>query len=173
MQILNFSTLQDPVKELLDDFAVASGNLRLAQDDANILGYIRQKFLQPPATEGKVVLSGKDVHFKHTFEQQEMYRFIYKILGNKVRKLRMTLSIESLLKNFHIYVQNNGFFLECGAHDGEFYSNTLPLEMRHGWTGLLVEADPYPLLALRKRNRRSWISSACLSPHTFPIKVQS
>ncbi|OXA44716.1 hypothetical protein Fcan01_20599 [Folsomia candida] len=145
------SDYKDPVKELLDDFAVASGNLRLAQDDANILGYIRQKFLQPPATEGKVVLSGKDVHFKHTFEQQEMYRFIYKILGNK----------------------NNGFFLECGAHDGEFYSNTLPLEMRHGWTGLLVEADPYPLLALRKRNRRSWISSACLSPHTFPIKVQS
>ncbi|KAG7168827.1 Star-like 13 [Homarus americanus] len=35
-----------------------------------------------------------------------------------------------------------GFFLEAGALDGEFISNTLYLEQQLGWTGLLVEADP-------------------------------
>lgn len=34
-----------------------------------------------------------------------------------------------------------GFFLEAGALDGEFISNTLYLERELGWTGLLVEAD--------------------------------
>ncbi len=59
----------------------------------------------------------------------------------------------------------------CGAHDGEFYSNSLPLEMSQGWSGLLVEADPLPLQKLQLRNRRSWIAPVCLSPEPFPLKV--
>jgi hypothetical protein len=39
-----------------------------------------------------------------------------------------------------------GFFVECGALDGETRSNTLTLERRHGWRGVLIEADPENLI---------------------------
>ena len=35
-----------------------------------------------------------------------------------------------------------GFFIEAGADDFVLDSNSLLLELQHGWTGLLVEADP-------------------------------
>ena len=35
-----------------------------------------------------------------------------------------------------------GFFVEAGASDGEDISNTLYFELRHNWTGILVEGDP-------------------------------
>ena len=38
--------------------------------------------------------------------------------------------------------QEKGFFIECGAYDGEIQSNTLTLERDLGWEGLLVEGDP-------------------------------
>ena len=37
-------------------------------------------------------------------------------------------------------VKKPGFFIEAGAADGENLSNTLFLEIKHKWTGLLVEA---------------------------------
>jgi len=33
----------------------------------------------------------------------------------------------------------NGFYIECGANDGVFQSNTLRLEKDLGWKGLLIE----------------------------------
>ena len=36
----------------------------------------------------------------------------------------------------------NGFFIEAGAYDGEIGSNTLLFELKHNWTGLLVEPNP-------------------------------
>ncbi len=34
------------------------------------------------------------------------------------------------------------FFIEAGAFDGARISNSLFLEMKHNWTGILVEPDP-------------------------------
>jgi hypothetical protein len=34
--------------------------------------------------------------------------------------------------------KKGGFFVEAGAFDGELYSNTLYLEMKKSWTGILV-----------------------------------
>ena len=42
--------------------------------------------------------------------------------------------------------QTGGFFVECGALDGELRSNTLTLERDYGWRGVLIEADPENLL---------------------------
>ena len=38
--------------------------------------------------------------------------------------------------------KKNGFFIEAGAFDGENFSNTLLFELKHNWTGLLVEPNP-------------------------------
>ena len=46
--------------------------------------------------------------------------------------------IDKLLKG-----KRKGFFVEIGCHDGERFSNTLFLEKERGWTGFLVEANPY------------------------------
>jgi hypothetical protein len=59
--------------------------------------------------------------------------------------------------------RRNGFFFECGAHDGEELSNTLFFERERGWTGLLIEANPKSFKQLEERNRTAYISNACLS----------
>jgi hypothetical protein len=48
----------------------------------------------------------------------------------------------------------NGFFIECGAFDGEFLSNSLFFELKRNWTGLLIEPNHDSFEALRKRNRK-------------------
>ncbi len=51
-------------------------------------------------------------------------------------------------------MQTEGFFVECGAYDGEWLSNTLYIERNLNWSGLLIEADPttYNQLITRRRN---------------------
>ena len=44
------------------------------------------------------------------------------------------------------FKQKNGFFIECGALDGETRSNTLILEEELDWSGILIDADPVNLM---------------------------
>ncbi|KAK3879636.1 hypothetical protein Pcinc_015807 [Petrolisthes cinctipes] len=56
-----------------------------------------------------------------------------------------------------------GVFVEVGAADGEFMSQTLMLERNLGWSGLLVEPDPRAFTILQQRRRhRSWTSPVCI-----------
>ena len=70
--------------------------------------------------------------------------------------------------------KKNGFFIECGALDGEkpnifepniscnnsfvfsgeSLSNTLVFELRFQWKGLLVEANPFAYRQLREKQRK-------------------
>ncbi|MCL4157471.1 UNVERIFIED_CONTAM: hypothetical protein GTU68_062869 [Idotea baltica] len=50
-------------------------------------------------------------------------------------------------------------------------SNTLALEMKQGWTGLLVEPDPSSFARLRSKHRKAWAANACLSMSDYPKKV--
>ena len=68
--------------------------------------------------------------------------------------------------------KRNGFFVECGAGDGEYLSNTLFLERRRGWSGLLIEADPVSFRKLRSKNRKSYLVNACLSTSDKAQRVQ-
>jgi len=65
-----------------------------------------------------------------------------------------------------------GFFLECGAADGETLSNTLLLEMKYNWTGLLIEANPSTYRGIRERHRNVYSLNVCLSPSSHPQSLK-
>lgn len=67
--------------------------------------------------------------------------------------------------------QENGFFIECGALDGETRSNTLYMERFLNWTGLLIEADPLNFSKMIRKNRKAWLSPSCLSKTPHPQVV--
>lgn len=64
--------------------------------------------------------------------------------------------------------KKNGFFVECGAYDGETRSNTLVFERLLNWTGLLVEADPLNFSKMLKKNRRAYLTPTCLGIRPYP-----
>jgi hypothetical protein len=68
-------------------------------------------------------------------------------------------------------LQTGGFFIESGALDGEFLSNTLYMERFLNWTGLLIEADKKAFRQLTNRNRKAFTSPVCLSTKPYPIQV--
>jgi hypothetical protein len=43
--------------------------------------------------------------------------------------------------------------LKIGAYDGERYSNTLDLELRYNWTGVLIEVNSQIFQALQGKER--------------------
>ena len=47
----------------------------------------------------------------------------------------------------------NKFFIEAGAFDGEFYSNSLFFEAERNWTGLLVEPNPVAFQRMQHKGR--------------------
>lgn len=62
-------------------------------------------------------------------------------------------SLHNIDKNMLKYINyENGFFIECGANDGEQQSNTFYFEKKMGWKGLLVEPI-YSLYQQCKINR--------------------
>lgn len=66
--------------------------------------------------------------------------------------------------NLALYSITDAFFIECGALDGELFSNTLFFERERNWTGLLIEANEENHKALSGKNRNVAICKCCLSP---------
>ncbi|CAL4149595.1 unnamed protein product [Meganyctiphanes norvegica] len=69
-------------------------------------------------------------------------------------------------------MEKQGTFLEAGAYDGEFLSNTLFLEKEYGWRGILVEANPDFFKRLLKKNRKSYAVNICLNTNPYPTKEE-
>jgi len=67
--------------------------------------------------------------------------------------------------------RRNGFFIECGAADGEYFSNSLFFELKRNWTGLLIEANPEYHRALLDKNRHAYVLRTCLSTERRPAIV--
>ena len=63
------------------------------------------------------------------------------------------------------------FFIEIGGYDGEKFSNTLLLEKKYHWNGLLIEANPYTYKILKSRNRRAKGVNACLGSGSMTFKI--
>ena len=64
-----------------------------------------------------------------------------------------------------------GYFVECGAGNGESLSNSLFFERERNWTGLLVEANPEFYSKILHTNRKVFSINACLSPTKQPQMV--
>jgi len=53
--------------------------------------------------------------------------------------------------------KRNGVFLDIGANDGIFTSNTATLEFEYGWTGICIEANPNLINELKSNRPNSVI----------------
>ncbi|CAC5378943.1 unnamed protein product [Mytilus coruscus] len=65
-----------------------------------------------------------------------------------------------------------GFYVECGALNGEKGSNSLFFERVRKWNGLLIEGDPTNYAELKKINRKAFSINACISPRATPFKAK-
>lgn len=69
-------------------------------------------------------------------------------IGNN-RILKPAVEHDEFIQYFNY---RNGFFLECGGHDGYGNDPTYYLEKMLGWSGII--AEPLPIFKLCKRNRK-------------------
>ena len=72
--------------------------------------------------------------------------------------------VENELKEAFFAGSRSGYFVEVGANDPEFLSQTWHLEQR-GWTGVLIEPQPDLAAELARRRRAKVYPVACSSPH--------
>ncbi|KAK7082258.1 hypothetical protein SK128_012800, partial [Halocaridina rubra] len=73
-------------------------------------------------------------------------------------QFNQSLYLEKLLKG-----KRNGTFVELGALDGEYDSNTLYFERELGWTGILIEPNPDSFNKLITKGRKSFCIQAAAS----------
>lgn len=85
------------------------------------------------------------------------------VLTNKPADFNWSQMDESKTVDEILKGRTNGFYVECGASDGETYSNTLFFELKRNWTGLLVEANPAFFQSLVKKRRNAYAYNGCLS----------
>ncbi|KAK4304744.1 hypothetical protein Pmani_023320 [Petrolisthes manimaculis] len=116
----------------------------LEQDDPKLITYIRQR-LVPPSIEP------------------------YKL--NNPRKKDSSQFSQPKVLNKITHDMKQGFFVELGAADGEFQSNTLFLEREQGWTGLLIEANPDSYVKLLAKNRKAFKINAAISVTKHTTKL--
>lgn len=125
----------------------------LSYDDPRLLREVVKSFLHPPSTKPPRLVedqfSSKAYKYRN-YKAEFAYMFCQKVIRELFRDVR------------------EGFFVEAGALDGEFLSNTLPLEVKADWTGLLVEADGDMFDQLLKKRRRVWASHSCLALYPYP-----
>jgi len=117
-----------------------------SQYDPQLIDYIRGHISQPSAARQRKLARPR----RSDASQVGQSRFVDRLLSGR----------------------RNGFFVECGAADGEEYSNSLFFELEQNWTGLLIEANPDYHRALLKKNRRAYVLGSCLSTDRRPMTVR-
>ena len=126
--------LTKPKANLQNSFSKIHWNLNgMNQNDPILIQTIKKHILIPP-NQPKQPLTLKNPKVSENGQFGQVPK-IEKILG--------------LYKNN----PQSGFFIEAGAADGEWFSNTLYFERHHNWTGLLVEPNPDLLSDLVKTHR--------------------
>lgn len=119
-------------------------NERVAMDDARLLSLIRNYWIYNPSLK--------------------QYKFYDHRLDYSSGQSSL---VDSLLNN-----KENGFYVECGAYDGETQSTTLLFERYRKWQGLLIEPDPTSFQKLMLKHRMAFILNACVSPYPYPLMMK-
>jgi len=113
--------------------------------DQQLISYIRSHISQPSLTQPRRL-----TNTKKDASQVGQSKFVDKFLSGR----------------------RDGFFIECGAADGETYSNSLFFELERNWTGLLIEANSNYHQTLLDKNRRAYVLQTCLSTERRPATVR-
>ncbi|XP_071537274.1 protein Star-like isoform X2 [Panulirus ornatus] len=130
----------------------------ITQDDPILLQWLRGQMVPPSRLPYNLsyFLSGlhQDIDLHNSTSYSPSQEFILsqveKIYGDKILQ--------------------PGTFLEAGAYDGEFLSNTLYLEHEFGWRGILVEANPTFFQQMLLKRRKSWSINVCLNTKPYPTQ---
>lgn len=98
-------------------------------------------------------------------------------IANRIRARHInTVSISQIGQDYWIYGEcfneESGFFLDIGAHDGVFFSNSFILEERYGWKGICIEANPDTFAKL-KQNRKCRCIDVCVDEEEGEVSFAS
>lgn len=145
----------------------------ISQEDDRLLAKLRAVYLHPPPPASVPLNLTDSEEFDTSMGQAQV---IKKLLKYKVGLMNCKIQLKNrtfiIFSHTSLFLpQRNGFFIECGALDGEIRSNTLYFERYLGWTGLLIEGDPSNYAAMVYKHRKAWLSPACLSLNPFPSVV--
>lgn len=108
----------------------------------------------PPSSEKYNLI---DAEGYRQYEVYKSYMFYKKVLRNLFEK-------DNDDKYGH-------FYIEAGALDGQFQSNTLYLEQDLHWNGLLLEPDDREFQNLLAKHRKAWSANICIAQYPFSYKV--
>ncbi|XP_060605156.1 protein Star-like [Ruditapes philippinarum] len=114
---------------------------KVSQDDPMLVKLIRDYYIEPPSNAPYNLQNPEKMEFSNG----------------------QTPFVDSRLN----YIER-GFYIECGALNGEKGSNTLFFEKVRKWNGLLIEADPENYKVLKTKNRKAFTMQACLNPQPYP-----
>ncbi|KAL4222040.1 hypothetical protein ACF0H5_018083 [Mactra antiquata] len=117
---------------------------KVDQDDPRLIKLIRDYYIEAPSTEPYNLLNPERMEYSNG----------------------QTPFIDSRLN----YMEG-GFYIECGALNGEKGSNTLFFEKVRKWNGLLIEADPETYADLKSKHRKAFTMNACLNPKPYPAMM--
>ncbi|XP_042884920.1 uncharacterized protein LOC122261384 [Penaeus japonicus] len=119
-------------------------------ENPRVITWIREEHLYPPSSLPYYLETGKNIDFTQLDYWQRVHEGIMRLVNGK----------------------RGGFFLEAGALDGYYQSNTFFLERDYNWTGLLVEPNPVFFQSLLTRHRRAWATDLCLGTKPYPVKTE-
>ena len=92
-------------------------------------------------------------------------RKIFEFLGNDRYSRPARFEMERQLE---AYLPERGFFIEVGANDGYFESNTYYLEKFKNWRGICIEPIPELYQTCIKERKNSKVFNYALVSHDYP-----